>query len=64
MPNSFRIDFLTLKEDHESILTVKKSRSSSRMGREMIDIAGHCVGSVGKSPIGTCYKNETKGRGT
>ena len=29
MPNSFRIDFLTLKEDHESILTVKKSKYSS-----------------------------------
>ena len=29
MPNSFRIDFLTFKEDHESILTLKKSSYSS-----------------------------------
>ena len=29
MPNSFRIDFLTFKENHESILTLKKNYHSS-----------------------------------
>ena len=29
MPNSFRIDFLTFKENYESILTLKKSSYSS-----------------------------------